>query len=61
MIPWDTFKTPQDAYDWAKANMNIKDYMGRLKFTILAPRWSDSWYVLDQHWRAFVELPRVRR
>ena len=19
MIPWDTFKTPQDAYEWAKA------------------------------------------
>lgn len=22
MIPWDTFKTPQDAYEWAKRNAN---------------------------------------
>jgi hypothetical protein len=20
MIPWETFKTPQDAYEWAKKN-----------------------------------------
>lgn len=23
MIPWDTFKTPQDAYEWAKANFKL--------------------------------------
>lgn len=26
MIPWDTFKTPQDAYEFAKANLTAFNY-----------------------------------
>ena len=29
MIPWDTFKTPQDAYEWAKANFQLAPVTGR--------------------------------
>ena len=26
MIPWESFKTPQDAYEWAKANIETFNY-----------------------------------
>lgn len=29
MIPWDTFKIPQDAYEWAKENFDRAPMKGR--------------------------------
>ena len=61
MIPWDTFKTPQDAYEWAQKNMSVKDTFRGLWFHLSAPAWSRYWWVLDQHARHYVKLRRVRR
>lgn len=37
MIPWDTFKTPLDAYEWAQANFRHK-----IKTSPFGP-WSTAW------------------
>ena len=55
MIPWDTFKTPQDAYEWAKRN--------RAGLRLVSPSDQSGWVVAV--WGGFperflVELP-VRR
>lgn len=42
MIPWDTFKTPQDAYEWAKANFSRTLPTGPDSHW-LTPRMSCNW------------------
>lgn len=55
MIPWHTFKTPQDAYEWAKANAS--------RFAVVP--WPTGWAVVGFDWpvlspRTVLDIPNAR-